>query len=268
MYPHTVQNRLNKLCINHVISNPNPLLNKQHTILHTIQGKHENYVFRIGTESDLPYIMNVLNWSYCGKPGVKHGWTDVSHAITQRVDIQQTISYYNKGYTFIVIQRDDGWNSSIALENGGIIGCISMCRVYDTQLKQSICNVLSYNYYHNIDQCTIVELSLYGIDPSYQSLKLGGELFELAEWYCCIMLDAHILTGDIVDGRIDLQKWYEKRGWCIFGDDMVVDCPVPNTANLKYRRFGKVKRQINESSNNTEWMKYMQNNSDAITIKR
>lgn len=267
MTSHTANRRIHALCINNVISNPNPLLNKRHTVLRTFQRNGKTYVLRVADEADIPYITNVINWSYCGKPHGKqqHGWTHVGKHIKQRLTEEQTSEYFRKGYTFILLVRDDGWNDSSKLENHGVIGCISCCRVYDAQLKQQTCTALQFEYHNNIDSVTMVELSLYGIDPDYQSLGLGADIFSIAEVYAAVQLQAHVLNGDIVDGRPDLQRWYERRGWTFF--DMYVDCPVPNTGNLKYRRFGKVKRQLKQAAD-SEWIKYIEANSDNIPNKR
>jgi N-acetylglutamate synthase-like GNAT family acetyltransferase len=148
---------------------------------------------RVATHEDLPALHPVIERAYRGETA-RGGWTHEADLIQgARTDIA----------TLTAIVEDSAQRLLIALQDGATIGCVQVSDRGDG---------LAY-------------LGLLCIDPTLQTGGYGKQLVAAAEETARDAFHAHRMEMTVIDVRLKLIEFYERRGYRI--SDEKRDFPIP-----------------------------------------
>lgn len=148
--------------------------------------------WRVARPADFPAIIRLVNEAYRGETGRK-GWTTESDLLGgQRVGAEQLRDLLEKPKSAILLV----FLSSISDQAPRLVGCVHV------QAKE---NSRAY-------------LGMLTIDVAIQSRGLGSHLMYLAESYVRSSFDARKIEMTVIGQRLDIIRWYEKRGYHLTGE--------------------------------------------------
>jgi GNAT superfamily N-acetyltransferase len=155
-------------------------------------------VIRLATPSDLPRLHAVIERAYRGEEA-RAGWTHESDLLEgARTDVA----------TLEAIVAAPDARLLIALNDESPIGCVQV-----TDRGDGLCY-----------------LGLLCVDPLLQAGGLGRLLLEAAENLACDTFGASAMEMTVIDSRVELIAYYERRGYVRTPERR--DFPIPVTPPL------------------------------------
>ncbi|MEC3911653.1 GNAT family N-acetyltransferase [Sphingobium sp. CR2-8] len=143
---------------------------------------------RLATPADLPLLHPVIERAYRGD-AARAGWTFESDLLTgPRTDLASLAAILDSPTDRLLIALDP---------NGAPLGCV--------QISDRAGAGLAY-------------LGLLCIDPVRQSAGLGRRLIAAAEEHAARLFGASAMEMTVIDSRVELIAWYQRRGYALTGE--------------------------------------------------
>jgi ribosomal protein S18 acetylase RimI-like enzyme len=136
--------------------------------------------FRVGTPADAPVIVNLVESAYRGDRG-KQGWTTETDLLDgQRTDLEEVEGLLTRpGSRVLLAFRGETLVASCHIERQGAACYFGM----------------------------------FSVDPMSQSGGVGRAVLDEAERVARVEWQCHAMEMTVIDVRLELVHWYERRGY-------------------------------------------------------
>eukprot|EP01043_Picozoa_sp_COSAG02_P080921 COSAG02_NODE_19484_length_879_cov_1.498718_1_plen_237_part_10 len=192
-------------------------------------------------------ISSVINWAYRGKhaSGDSLAWTGERHLLSgKRVTTNELEAMLERCDTPLACDA-----LLLALVNHATDGCSSTNGGGET--------VVGTVHVHKLCQPGVCEIGMFSVDPDQQGRGIGGVLLHQAESFARDTFDAHTLVMHVLEGRKEIQAWYERCGYSAalgapkvpfpFGPD-ALSAPLVAKETLNFLRLEKCIRETAAST--------------------
>ena len=154
----------------------------------------ESLMVRVAVPADLPRLHPVIERAYRGD-AARQGWTHEADLLSgERID-DATLE----------AMLDDPSQTFLVAERGGVVaGCVSL----------------------NARGDGLVYLGLLCVDPALQAAGIGKAIIAAAEQISRDALDADRIEMTVIDSRIELIAYYERRGFVRTGERRPFPIPL------------------------------------------
>ena len=154
----------------------------------------ESFMVRVAVPADLPRLHPVIERAYRGD-AARQGWTHEADLLSgERID-DATLE----------AMLDDPSQTLLVAERGGVVaGCVSL----------------------NARGDGLVYLGLLCVDPALQAAGIGKAIIAAAEQISRDALDADRIEMTVIDSRIELIAYYERRGFVRTGERRPFPIPL------------------------------------------
>ena len=158
----------------------------------------ETLTIRIAVPSDLPRMHPVIERAYRGD-SARQGWTHEADLLSGERTDEATLRamFADPGHIFLIAEQGDA-----------AVGCVSLTARGDG----------------------LVYFGLFCVDPAAQAGGIGKAIIAAAEKAACADLDADRIEMTVIDSRVELIAYYERRGFIRTGErrpfPVVLDPPL------------------------------------------
>lgn len=185
-------------------------------------------------------IARVVNWAYRGKhvDGDRMAWTGERHLLVGKRTTADEIEE--------LLERCDAPQPSEQL----------LLALDKRTGRASSTDLLGTVHVQKLPQCGECEIGMFSVDPDVQGRGLGGLLLRHAERIAADSFEARTLVMHVLEGRSEIQDWYERCGYSAvpdapklpfpFGHD-ALSAPLVPKDTLNFLRLEKVLQKAAES---------------------
>jgi GNAT superfamily N-acetyltransferase len=183
-------------------------------------------------------IARVVNWAYRGKhsDGDALAWTGERHLLSGKRTTADELD--------AVLERCDAPRPSELL---------LLALAEDTAGAGNILGTVHVQKLPRPGEC---EIGMFSVDPDQQGRGVGGLLLRHAETLAVDSFAAHVLVMHVLEGRIEIQSWYERCGYAVatgvpkipfpFGPD-ALSAPADGVAKETVK-FLRLEKSLHESA--------------------